>query len=141
MLETKVLNIMTVAKMSAHDMQLQIYPLIHVPVVSPNQPADLEGELAPLLARIANEASFLSNLQAVCVTSKLDFEQEGSTRYTSGGMREIKAKIDILDRAIKQSNNNWQAVSRIITIMIEHPRSRLRKMPGQRFNDDNPESL
>jgi hypothetical protein len=122
------LNAITVVTMTSYQLQQHVFPLIPVPEVSPNKPADIEGDLVPLLSNIANEASFLAHMQAICVSAKADLEAEGiNSRSNDGSMREVKAKIEILDRGIKQSNRNWDAVSRIITVCIERPHSRLRK--------------
>jgi len=114
--------------MSSYDLQQKVFPLLRVPEVSPNHPVDVDSQLVPLLSKIANEASFLAHMQAICVSIKADLEADGmSSRSGDASMRETKAKIDILDRAVKQSNRNWEAVSRVITVIIEKPHSRLKR--------------
>jgi hypothetical protein len=114
--------------MRVNELVRQIYPLQEVPIVSPNRPVDLEEELAPLLGVIANETSFLCELHAVCVSHKAILENTDDIKPRSDvDLRELKAKVEILYRALQQSGNNWDSVSRIITVIMDRPHSRLIK--------------
>jgi hypothetical protein len=123
----KNLNIITVMSLTSFEVQSAIYPLIKVPKVGPNNNVDVEDDLVPLLSDMANEHAFLCHMHAVCVASKADMDNDATVHKFGDKLVEVRAKIEILYRALKAAEANWSAVSRIITVLNERPHSRLKK--------------
>jgi len=129
--DSKELNIITVIRMSPSELVRKVYPLQQIPVVGPNRPVEIEDEMVPLLSSIANEASFIAELHAVCVSLKAQYEVDDTINIRKDkDLIALKAKVDILYRALQASNRNWDAVSRVLTVLNSRPHSRLIKHDG-----------
>jgi hypothetical protein len=100
--------------------------LIAAPVVGPNRPIDVEGEIAPLLGIIANEHAFLSHMHAICNAMKAAAKQSG-VKERSPEMTDITMKVDMLYRAIQGTAKVYEATSRILKIIEEKSHTALRK--------------
>lgn len=122
----KQLNVITIRGFTSEQLVEYLYPLIAAPIVSPNRPVDVEGEIAPLFGLIANEIAFLSHMHAICLTQKMAFRSAGVTDR-SPEMTDVNAKIDMLYRAIMATTKVYEATSRMLKIIDERPHSVLRK--------------
>jgi hypothetical protein len=122
----KELNVITLRGMNPEELTAAIYPLVAVPVVSPNTPIDIENEVAPLLSVMANEAAFLAHMYSVAVSVKAALKRAGTSSQGADN-HEAQAKIDILYRAHKAAEDQYSALSRVLKILENRPHSALIK--------------
>jgi hypothetical protein len=122
----KELNAITIITMTPEEVIRQVYPLIAVPIISPNTPVDVESTIAPLLSIISNEAAFLAHMYSIAVSLKSTLKKEKGKVREDVDMLAAQAKIDILYRAHQATSDQYSALSRVLKIIEERPHSVLK---------------
>ena len=93
-------NILNIENVNVDDLVAFIYPMKIIPVT------DNVDVIAPLLPHFANEYNLFSQLHAKMMAVK---SKNKST--------EINVKIDVLYRALRCAEMNYNAISRILTVV------------------------
>jgi len=104
-------SILNVENINVDDLVAFIYPMRSIPV------SDNIEIIAPLLPHFANEYNLFSQLHAKMMAVK---SKNKST--------EINVKIDILYRALRCAEMNYNAISRVLTVVQS-------KNPAQKWNN------
>jgi len=104
-------SIVNVENISTDDLVAFIYPMRNIPA------SDNIDVIAPLLPHFANEYNLFSQLHAKMMAVKSKIKST-----------ENNVKIDILYRALRCAEMNYNAVSRILTVVQS-------KNPAQKWNN------